>query len=55
MRTALTLIAAIVLTARVADADESNDTHTWVVAGMGVEATEWRVTTHGTERARAER
>ncbi len=50
MRTALTLIAAIVLTARVADADESNDTHTWVVAGMGVEATEWRVTTHGTER-----
>src|ERR1700690_655316 len=50
MRTALTLLAAILLTARVVAADESNNTHTWVVAGMGVEATEWRVTTHGIEQ-----
>ncbi len=50
MRIALTLIAGILLTTRGANATDANESHTWVVAGMGVEATEWRVTNHGIER-----
>jgi hypothetical protein len=50
MRTALALVAGILLVTRGADANDANRSHTWVVAGMGIEATEWRVTTHGTER-----
>jgi hypothetical protein len=49
MRIALGLITAIMAQAATAAAIEADAPRTWGIGALGVQATEWRVTTHGIE------